>query len=101
MKTITNSITLTVLCIAAAVICAFAMILNVATHCWWLVAINAICIIADVIFARVCYKRAKRIEESREARIKMIYDALPVDEIIVCRLMSKIFKDIQPKRQRQ
>ena len=58
---------------------------------------NAICFIADVIFARICYKIAKRIEESRESRIRLIYDAFPIDEMLIYRLMSDIFKDIKPK----
>lgn len=97
MKTITESITLMVMCIVVALFCLETMIGNIILHQWWLVAINAICVIANVIFARISYKQAKRIEESREAWNRMIYDILPIDEIIVYRVMSKVFKDIKPK----
>lgn len=99
MKTITESILFMVLSILTALYCLLVAVLSACSLNWWSVAINILLVCANVWLARKCYKRAKRKEESREARIRMIYDILPIDEIIVHRIMSEVFKGIKTKAQ--
>lgn len=97
MKTITESITLMVLCIVVAFFCALAMIGNIIVHNWWLVAINVICISANVILARIAYKQAKYIEESIEKRILDIFVERSIDSVFMQCAIRKILKDIDSK----
>lgn len=97
MKTMTNRF----LYMAILVVLCFFDILclgtNIYAHDWWGVAVSAVAIAICVWAICLNYKRAKRIEESMEARIRMIYDILPIDETIVHRIMSEVFKGIKTK----
>lgn len=97
MKTITESILFMALSMLVALFCVLGALLDICTHSWWNLAMNILLVCVNVWIARKCYKRAKRIEESREMRIRMIYDILPIDEIIVHRIMSEVFKGIKTK----
>lgn len=95
MKTMTESITCMVLCILSALFCAILMALSISFHNWWTAIVDAILIVVNVILARKSYNRAKLIETLREARIKMIYDALPIHSLIIYRMMSEFLKDVK------
>lgn len=52
------------LSIAGGIVSSIALLMTILSQTWWLVALNAICIVADVVFARKAYKQAKCYEDT-------------------------------------
>ena len=92
MKTICSCFTGIVAIMFGLILNGICLICNFIEKDWGWFAWDIVVIILGVLAIRGLYKRAKSIEEAREASIRMIYDVLPIDRIIVHRIMSEFFK---------
>lgn len=89
-----------VISIVIAMWCLGALLISIFAENWWYVAIDAICVVANVLAARIAYKRAK-MHEMMLLRSTLESEAYIMGEIVNQIIESNFFPKEEPKNDKE